>query len=576
MISLFYGAILIISFIMVPALYEVQGKKNKYFELVFLSILIGNFGYFSLSISQVVEEALLANRIIYLSSCLLPVFLLVSLCELCKLDIPRKVVVSLVLSGFIIMALTWTAGYTDIYYKSVSLGSKYGGSYLIKEYGVFHQVYKIWLLALMLIMIIVVLHAYLKRKDVSHRTTMLLTLVIFVNIAVYIVERIVNIEVELMPVVYLIDEVMLLSIFRKIGMYDMTNNMMIAERQVEDFGYITLDMKKKYMGCNEFAKEYLPELSNYRIDHHITKYNGLFYLEILQRLQRFEETGKWEDFYIQIGAHYLQCSIKYLHYGKKHRCIGYLITLSDATRQQNFVQVLNKYNDDLESKVEEKTRHIRQIQDKILISMADMVESRDNNTGGHIKRTNECVRIFVEKLKEYPDKYPYSNVYFNNVIKAAPMHDLGKIAVDDRILRKPGRYTPEEYEEMKQHSAKGAEIVRMVLENVEDEALLETAVNVAHYHHEKWDGSGYPEHLKGEQIPLEARIMALADVFDALVSKRCYKEAYDFKRAFAIIEESLGSHFDENLGRIFLQCKDELVEFYQKQFSEEERVSSAS
>jgi response regulator RpfG family c-di-GMP phosphodiesterase len=271
-----------------------------------------------------------------------------------------------------------------------------------------------------------------------------------------------------------------------------------------------------------------------------------------------------------LGAHSLKCDIQYLHHGKKDRRVGYLVELTDDTRQQSLIQLLNSYNNDLESKVEEKTQHIRQIQDKIILSMADMVESRDNNTGGHVKRTSECVRIFVDKLKQYPEQYPYSEVFFQNVVKAAPMHDLGKIAVEDRILRKPGRYTPKEFDEMKQHSAKGADIVRKVLENVEDEALLETAVNVAHYHHEKWNGTGYPEGLKGEEIPLEARIMALADVFDALVSKRCYKESYDFDRAFVIIEESLGSHFDANLGRIFLDCREELVAFYSKQLAEDE------
>lgn len=149
------------------------------------------------------------------------------------------------------------------------------------------------------------------------------------------------------------------------------------------------------------------------------------------------------------------------------------------------------------------------------------------------------------------------------------MHDLGKIAVDDNILRKPGRYTPEEYEEMKKHSEMGAQVVRMVLEHVEDAEFLETAVNVAHYHHEKWDGSGYPCGLSGENIPMEARIMALADVFDALVSKRCYKEAFGYDRAFAIIEESLGTHFDAKLGRVFLECREELCAFYDQQLAEE-------
>ena len=124
------------------------------------------------------------------------------------------------------------------------------------------------------------------------------------------------------------------------------------------------------------------------------------------------------------------------------------------------------------------------------------------------------------------------------------------------------KFTPEEFDEMKKHSEKGAEIVANILNGVEDESLIKIATNIAHYHHEKWNGEGYPCRLAGEEIPFEARIMALADVFDALVSKRCYKEKMDYDQAFAIIEESLGSHFDPEIGRVFLNCRPQLEAYY--------------
>ena len=142
------------------------------------------------------------------------------------------------------------------------------------------------------------------------------------------------------------------------------------------------------------------------------------------------------------------------------------------------------------------------------------------------------------------------------------MHDLGKIAIDDRILRKPGRYTDEEYNEMKRHTTEGADIVKDILLGVEDDDFVEIARNVALYHHEKYNGKGYPTGTAGTDIPVEARIMALADVFDALVSKRCYKEAFSYDKAFEIIENDLGQHFDPELGKVFLQCRSELEEIY--------------
>ncbi|MGN0588910.1 MAG: HD-GYP domain-containing protein, partial [Ruminiclostridium sp.] len=182
------------------------------------------------------------------------------------------------------------------------------------------------------------------------------------------------------------------------------------------------------------------------------------------------------------------------------------------------------------------------------------------STGGHIKRTSTIVKIFAERL--LAERTDLSKSFLDMVVRAAPMHDLGKIAVDDRVLRKQAKFTPEEYNEMKKHSAEGTRIVRQILEGVEEADFIDIAANVAHYHHEKWDGSGYPDGLSGEEIPVEARIMALADVFDALVSKRCYKDSFSFEKAFSIIEESIGSHFDPGLGGLFLKCRPELEALY--------------
>ena len=203
----------------------------------------------------------------------------------------------------------------------------------------------------------------------------------------------------------------------------------------------------------------------------------------------------------------------------------------------------------------------------LLFGLAEMVESRDSNTGGHIKRTSDVVKIFATKLLQNQDKFELSQNFLSLVTKAAPMHDLGKIAIDDAVLRKPGKYTPEEYEEMKRHSLEGAKKIKTILENVEDESFVKIAINIAYYHHEKWNGKGYPTGKKNIEIPVEARIMALADVFDALVSKRCYKDAFSYDEAFSVVEESLGEHFDPTLGELFLECRPELEDYYNKTFS---------
>lgn len=227
----------------------------------------------------------------------------------------------------------------------------------------------------------------------------------------------------------------------------------------------------------------------------------------------------------------------------------------------SFGELSDILNDMTES-LDAKTQKIYEIQNSIVTGMATMVESRDNSTGGHIKRTSDCVRVFINELIKNPAYSNLSETFCTSVIKAAPMHDLGKIAVDDAILRKPGKFTDEEYEKMKIHPEEGAKIVEKVLSSAEDEELKKIAINVAHYHHEKWNGQGYPCKISGEAIPLESRIMALADVFDALVSKRCYKDSFTYEKALEIIKDSLGSHFDPKLGEEFIKCRPQLEELY--------------
>ena len=196
--------------------------------------------------------------------------------------------------------------------------------------------------------------------------------------------------------------------------------------------------------------------------------------------------------------------------------------------------------------------------------VADALARAAERSGVRFVR-EKVVRILTEAIRKgyYKEGIELTDEFYRNIIKAAPMHDLGKIAVDDAILRKPGRFTPEEYEKMKTHSAEGARIVHEILKDTDDEAFRVIAENMAHYHHERWDGSGYPDGLRGEEIPFEARIMAVADVYDALVSKRIYKDSYSFEKANNIIMEGMGSQFDPSLKRCYERSRPALERFYE-------------
>ena len=201
---------------------------------------------------------------------------------------------------------------------------------------------------------------------------------------------------------------------------------------------------------------------------------------------------------------------------------------------------------------------IERIQRNIITSLATVVEERDSNTGDHIKRTQEYVKLLIRKMRK-SGKYPdLTKDYCENVILASAMHDIGKIKIPDNILNKPGKLTEKEYEEMKKHSSYGAEIIKLTMSDVEEKDYCQIAYNIAKYHHERWDGNGYPDGLKGEEIPLEARMMALADVYDALISERVYKPAFDKDTSMKIIEEGKGTQFDPDLATLFLEGIKEL------------------
>jgi HD-GYP domain-containing protein (c-di-GMP phosphodiesterase class II) len=219
---------------------------------------------------------------------------------------------------------------------------------------------------------------------------------------------------------------------------------------------------------------------------------------------------------------------------------------------------------DVEKQTAELRRHIKRlndIQDNTILSVANLIENRDGDTGMHIKRTS----AYVELLARAAQRAGYhsdilTDDYIELITKAAPLHDIGKISVPDNILKKPGKLTEDEFVAIKAHAAEGGRIIKEVLSTIEEREYVDVAVGVASAHHEKWDGTGYPRGLKGEEIPLYARIMAIADVFDALISKRCYKAAMTLDEAFAIIKSSAGTHFDPTLAQLFIDERNRVEE----------------
>ena len=223
--------------------------------------------------------------------------------------------------------------------------------------------------------------------------------------------------------------------------------------------------------------------------------------------------------------------------------------------------MLKQFSDNLQKMVDEKTQDVLNLQDALLKTIAELVECRDDITGGHIERTQLLIKIILEeisKLDMYREEIKDWDI--NLLLQSCQLHDVGKISISDNILKKCESLTAEEFEEMKKHVRFGEEIIERIEELTEKSHFLNYAKIFVSSHHEKWNGSGYYRGLKGNEIPLLGRIMAIADVYDALISERPYKKSFSHEEACKIIEDNAGIHFDPILVDVFRKIKDRLTQ----------------
>ncbi|MBQ0003610.1 MAG: HD domain-containing protein [Treponema sp.] len=294
----------------------------------------------------------------------------------------------------------------------------------------------------------------------------------------------------------------------------------------------------------------------------------IFYLEsfflitLIVRKSEKHVIGFYSFIFIPLVAE----AIQFTHYGIGLTCAGltlaFFIIFLSSNRQ--LIENLDDSNKELslsKKEIKEKEKEIIKIQDRTIISLSNLVENRDVDTGEHVKRTRDYVELLATQcFKEGFYKNIITPQFIEFLKKAAPTHDIGKIVISDTILKKPGKLTNLEYDLIKVHTTEGGRIVNEIFGDEYDADYIKVAIEIATYHHEKWNGKGYPSGLSGDAIPLSARIMAVADVFDALVSPRCYKEPMTYERAFEIIEEGAGKDFDPILVSVFLKCKNSVIQ----------------
>lgn len=530
-----------------------------HYSILIITLLV-NLGFFIKSMTTSVGEAILLNDIIYLNGTILPALFIVSMLKSFNINAPKWAKFLLFAAAIAHLVLVWVGCTNDMYYANPRIEFTPNGTVLHFEKGPWMVYHFVYIGIACLIALWLCIYGLLHSEKISRWVLACYVTIFFVAAIAYGIEVALKVDNEFMPAIYMLGTWVVVYSYGYTRMHNVDGIVSTMYDGLTDRGYVAFDKKGRFLNANKKALSILPELNKIRVDRHLVPEDGKIYNLFTEGMKSISNgTSKPELLKVNDITYKYDVSYFNIEVGKKQD--GFLFEFVDDTERQKHMEFMEHYNDILQKRVREKSQHITEIQQKIVLGLSEIIENRDSNTGGHVRRTSDIVKILVKTVKDI-GKITLDSEFIDDVIRAAPMHDLGKIAVDNSILCKPARLTDEEYAVMKTHATKSAEIVHSILEGVEEEHFVKLSSNLAKHHHERWDGKGYPEGLSGEKIPLEARIMALADVYDALVSKRCYKEPMSFEEARKIILENMGTQFDPNLREIFEKSCNQLENYY--------------
>lgn len=564
-IEIYYVSIFWISLVLSGVYFYMWHRHfSVNFSLIFAFVPVVNLGYILREQAKTLEGYIISQKIIYFGGCFLLLFIMLNIFDMCKVKLPKKIKMFFFLCSVVIYLFVLTIGEGHLFYKKIVGSMTDSGFEVIKTYGPVHAVFYAVIVMYSVFSFAAIYWSALVKKNISQRIILFLFLPEMASVICFFSTKFIVSELELVPASYAFAQLMYIYIAHRLCLYDVSETAVDSIAETGATGFVSFDMGLNYLGANQTAEEIIEDIQKLEVDR------GMDVVPAIGELfgpwvDSFKNDEKQDKFYYEKDDSIYLVDINYLYDDGKKK--GYQFIITDDTKNQKYIKLIDSYNADLEEEVKEKTADIVRMHNDLIRSMAMMVESRDNSTGGHIIRTSDVVEMLMDRImkdEKFVKEFGLTEKFKENIIKVAPLHDIGKIAVDDAILRKPGRYNDEEFAKMKKHAAEGAKVLHRILENSDDEDIKALAENVAHYHHERMDGSGYPEGLSGDAIPIEARIMAVADVYDALVSKRVYKDSMPFEKADAIMMESFGKHFDKRLEKYYVAARPAIEKYYSK------------
>lgn len=555
-VSYSFSMLLAVGCVVVTALQK-PGKEQKTILLTTFFVAVSAFGYWESLLADNLEMRMLAQKLIYIGGCNIYYLMLLFCLQYTRIVLPKEckwVHWCCLLFNEAIMFSVIFCEYHPFFYRSVSFSINEGIPYLEKEYGFLHTCYitSVFIYS-MAIIIVGILHFRRERRSVRRKKygTLGLILAISLPTVFYVLEKVLALKIYIVPFGLVLGEAILIVLVYYVKIYDVGDTATEYILKVLQDAIIIFDKKFRYKGSNSRAQELFPKLGTASFDAEIKEIDPKI-SEIVQNELNHDIQNDGEIYMPTIRPVIVSHKIK-----------AYVLWIRNVTSERQKEALEDNYKRDLESEVQNKTSTLQHMQEQMLSAFANMMENRDGVTGGHAKRTGAYVNAIVEGLMErqlFGEEMDENYAYCMKL--AAPLHDIGKIAIPDNILNKSGPYSDEEYRIMKGHSVMGAKILEDNLSSLEDQDFYFLIRDMAHYHHEKWNGTGYPEGRRQREIPLCARVMAIADVFDALVSKRPYKEAYSVDEAYAAMIREREISFDPDILDCFVEIRPRIEEVF--------------
>lgn len=530
-----YAGIIIILLGLLYMLKQWPSRPQSFMLFLGFAMLINSVGYLFEMSASTLEAALTATKLSYVGKVYIPPLALFFVLYYCRIKVSKFFVGLLMTVHTVVLMLVMTSEHHGLFYEEITFLQDGIVPHLGHVNGVLYVAYTVLVVCYAIVMLGVCVYRYRQaEREERNKIAYLAVIVLLPVLGLVLYLSGVAKGYDATAISYVLSGLILLfSIFR----YDFFDTVNLAKNYVVENlsdGLVVLGNQGQFVYANAPALRLFPQLG------------GKDYKEAVDEIRTYCVKGKR----MHKNGDVFKVTERDVFQNRTLR--GKMYYLQDVTDSYN-------YTTKLETEVREKALELFQSHHSLIVSLANMVEARDGVTGLHIKHTSEYVEIIARGLQLVP-KYReiMSNAYVSVLSEAAPLHDIGKISMEDAILRKEGSLNTEELKSIHCHPALGAQLIDSVLAEVKGSDYLMTAREMAYCHHEKWDGSGYPQGLKGEEIPLSARIMALADVYDALRSERSYKEAYSAEEAKQIMLEESGKQFDPELVDVFMAHLDEI------------------